>query len=87
LRKKFFQKIQRITELSNPAEHLYTNEPNLKLNISNIINFQSPIFHNESHLNNNESEESGDESSEEDDEDNEYDVNEIVASIERMQCT
>jgi hypothetical protein len=74
-------------ELLNPAEHLYTNEPNLKLDISDVINFQSPIFHsNGIDLNNNESEESDDESSDEDDEDNEYDVNEIINSIERMQC-
>ncbi|CAB5196266.1 unnamed protein product [Rhizophagus irregularis] len=73
-------------ELPNPAEHLYTNEQDLNLDISNMINFQSSIFN--SNGNNNEHEESSDdESSDEDDEDDEYDVNEIVISIERMQCT
>jgi hypothetical protein len=74
-------------ELSNPAEHLYTNEQNLNLDISNIINLQSSIFNSNS--NNNEHEESSDdESSEEEDEedDDEYDVNEIITNMERMQC-
>jgi hypothetical protein len=72
-------------ELPNLAKHLYMNEPDLNLDISNIINFRSPIFH-ENYFNSNESEESGDKSSDEDGEDYEYDVNEIITSIERMQC-
>ncbi|RGB22345.1 hypothetical protein C1646_677914 [Rhizophagus diaphanus] len=73
-------------ELPNPAEHLYTNEQDLNLDISNMINFQSSIFN--SNGNNNKREESSDDkSSDKDDEDDEYDVNEIVTSIERMQCT
>jgi hypothetical protein len=70
-------------ELPNPAEHLYTNEPDLNLNISDMIDLQSPIFRSNG-INNNERMESGGESS---DDGNEYDVNEIITSrLERMQC-
>ncbi|EXX53345.1 uncharacterized protein OCT59_015709 [Rhizophagus irregularis] len=31
-------------ELPNPAEHFYTNEQDLNLDILNMINFQSLIF-------------------------------------------
>ncbi|CAB4413404.1 unnamed protein product [Rhizophagus irregularis] len=75
-----FLKESENTELPNPAEHLYTNEQDLNLDISNMINFQLSIFNSNS--NNNEREESSnDESSDEDDEDDEYDMNEIVTSI------
>ncbi|CAG8513691.1 14505_t:CDS:2 [Funneliformis mosseae] len=61
-------------ELLNPAEHLYTNESAINLNISNIIDLQSPIFHS-----NRIESESGLE-------DDEYDMNEIITSrLERMQ--
>ena len=73
-------------ELQNPAERLYTNELDLNVNISNVIDFRSPIFRsNEINLNNNGGEESGDNSSDEDDE---YNVNEIITNrLERMQFT
>ena len=64
-------------ELPNPAEHLYTNEVDLNLNILEIIDLKSPIFHsNNIHLNN-EREEPEDESGDEDDE---YDVSEIITN-------
>lgn len=72
-------------DLSNPAEHLYTDESDLELNVSNIINFRSLIFHS-NEIDFNEIEESDGASSDEGGEDNEYDVDEIIANIERMQC-
>jgi len=58
------------------------NEPDLNLNISNIIDFQSPIFHSTGiyfNDNNNEREEVSSE-------DEESDVNEIITSrLGRMQ--
>ena len=88
LEEKIFSERPENTELPNPAEHLCTNEPDLTLDISNIINLQSSIFYsNVIDLDNNENEESDDESSDEDGEDDEYDVNEIILSVERMQCT
>ena len=70
------------SELPNPAEHLYSNEPDLNLNISNIIDFQSPIFRSTGiyfNDNNNEREEVSSE-------DEESDVNEIITSrLGRMQ--
>ena len=73
-------------ELPNPVEHLYTNEQNLNLNISEIIDLRSPIFRsNVIHLNNNEREESSEDDSS-DEEGDEYDVSEIITSrLEQMQ--
>ncbi|GBB97201.1 hypothetical protein RclHR1_02940003 [Rhizophagus clarus] len=72
-------------ELPNPAEYLHTDELNLNLNISDMVNYRSPIFHpNGTHFNNNEGEEYGDEYSE-NEEDYEYDVDEIIISrLEEM---
>jgi hypothetical protein len=71
-------------ELLNPAEHLYITEPNLNLDISNIIDFRSPIYYSDG-IYPNENEISNEESSDEEEE-NDYNVNEIITSIERMQC-
>jgi len=67
-------------DLLNPAEHLYTDESDLELNISNIFNFRSSIFHS-NEIDFNEIGESDDASSDESGEDNEYDVDEIIANI------
>jgi hypothetical protein len=76
-------------EFPNPTEHLYINELDLNLNVSDIVDLRSPIFHPNHgiHLNVNNSEEE-DESSENElsDEDYEYDVSEIITSrLEGMQ--
>ena len=76
-------------ELLNPTEYLYTNELDLNLNVSDTVDFWSPIFHSNHriHLNINDNERE-DESSENEsnDEDFEYDVDEIITSrLERMQ--
>ncbi|RIA82403.1 hypothetical protein C1645_809635 [Glomus cerebriforme] len=64
----FSEELENI-ELPNPAEHLYINEPDLNLNISDVINLQPPIFHSTGiHFNNNEREVDEDESSDNDDE-------------------
>ena len=69
------------TDLSNLAEHLNIDEPDLTLDILNIINFRSPIFYsNEIHLN--ENKKSDDESSNKNDEGYKYDVNNIITSME-----
>ena len=69
------------TELLNPAEHLCQNEPDLNLNISDIINFQSPIFRDIGiYFNNNEREVS----SEDESSDGESDAV-ITSRLERMQ--
>ncbi|CAG8438003.1 9848_t:CDS:1 [Funneliformis caledonium] len=72
-------------ELLNSAEYLYINELAINLNISNIIDLQSPIFHsNEIYFNNEEIEKFYE--SEFDDENDKYDVNEIIMSrLKRMQ--
>ena len=66
----------------NPAENLNTNEPELNICISDIIDLRSPIFNSnriQLDINNNESEEPNDESNDDAMEGNDYDVNEIVA--------
>ena len=71
--------------MPNPAEHLYPNEPELSLNISSIIDFQSPILRsNGINFNMNEIEIS-DEDDESSDEDEEYDASGIITRrLERM---
>ena len=71
--------------MPNPAKHFYSNESDLSLNISSMIDFQSPILHfNGINFNMNEIEISNgdDESS---NEDGEYDASGIITrGLERM---
>jgi len=74
------------TELPNSAEHLYPNKLDLNLNILNIVDFQSPIFHsNGIHFNNNKREIFGKDEDESSNENEEYDASEIITNrLERM---
>ncbi|CAG8565661.1 10394_t:CDS:2 [Funneliformis caledonium] len=71
-------------ELLNLTEYFYINESAINLNISNIIDFQSSIFHsNKIYLNNKKGEFDKSESSDEDDK---YNVNVIITSkLKRVQ--
>ena len=68
-------------ELSNPSEDLYSDEPNLNLKISNIIDLQSTVFmctHSRASFEDLDRDESDNNDMQEDGE-SEYNVNEIAA--------